>query len=126
MTSLAGGLTGVSAPARCWRWHRLRPGQVIANRYELRRRIGVGGVAEVFLAIDRVLGRKVALKFLTGMYAAEPTVVERFRREAKAAAALNHPNIVAVYDWGPHEDSYFMVMEYVPGANLKEILATRG
>ena len=73
---------------------------VFNDRYELQRRLGRGGMADVFLARDRLLDRPVAVKVLFPEFATDPSFVERFRREAQAAANLNHPNIVGVYDWG--------------------------
>lgn len=83
-------------------------------------------MADVFLAKDQLLDRPVAVKVLFPQYAAEPTFVARFRREAQAAANLNHPNIVAVYDWGEHQGTYFIVMEYVEGRTLADIIASEG
>ena len=83
-------------------------------------------MADVFLARDVLLDRPVAVKVLFPQFAAEPTFVERFRREAQAAANLNHPSIVAVYDWGEHDDTYFIVMEYVDGRSLAEVLRAEG
>ncbi|MBV9279129.1 MAG: serine/threonine protein kinase [Chloroflexi bacterium] len=94
----------------------------IADRYELRDRIGVGGAAEVYHALDLVLGRDVAVKVLHREAAGDPLFVERFKREARAAAALNHPNVVSIYDWGAIDDTYYMVMEYVNGPDLKKVL----
>ena len=74
--------------------------RVFANRYELGDAIGHGGMADVYLGHDRLLDRGVAVKVLAAAFASDPTNVERFRREAQSAAALNHPHIVAVYDWG--------------------------
>ncbi|MDQ3931187.1 MAG: protein kinase, partial [Chloroflexota bacterium] len=123
----AGGGTEVASK------HNVMEPRVIADRYELRNRIGTGGMAQVYLGVDRVLGREVAVKVLHPESATDPTFVERFRREAKAAAALNHPNVAAVYDWGSISASdpaaypvYYMVMEYVPGENIKELLERRG
>lgn len=99
---------------------------VLSGRYELHRRIARGGMADVFLARDQLLDRPVAVKVLFPQYAAEPTFVARFRREAQAAANLNHPSVVAVYDWGSHEDTYFIVMEYVEGRSLADLLAAEG
>jgi serine/threonine protein kinase len=96
--------------------------RVIAGRYELINRIGVGGVAYVYLARDQYLGRLVAIKVLTPGAAADPAFVERFKREAKAIAGLKHPNIVTVYDWGSGPEADYMVMEYVPGGNLADHL----
>ncbi len=78
-------------------------GRVFSNRYEIQREVAQGGMAEVYLAHDQLLNRPVALKALFPEYAREPSFVERFRREAQAAANLNHPNIVAIYDWGQEE-----------------------
>ncbi len=100
--------------------------QRIGERYELRQCIGIGGMARVYLAHDRALNRDVAVKILNPALAADPLFVERFRREARAAAALNHPNIVAIYDTGATDDTYYIVMEYVPGPNLKETIRERG
>lgn len=83
-------------------------------------------MADVFLARDVLLDRPVAVKVLFPQFAAEPTFVERFRREAQAAANLNHPSVVAVYDWGEHDDTYFIVMEYVDGRSLAEVLRAEG
>ncbi|MFT7597453.1 MAG: beta-lactam-binding protein with PASTA domain/predicted Ser/Thr protein kinase [Acidimicrobiales bacterium] len=83
-------------------------------------------MADVFLAHDQLLDRPVAVKVLFPQFAAEPTFVERFRREAQAAANLNHPSIVAVYDWGEHDNTYFIVMEYVEGRSLAEIIRAEG
>ena len=95
---------------------------VINDRYEIHKRIGRGGMADVFLARDRLLDRQVAIKVLFPEFAIDPNFVERFRREAQAAANLSHPNIVNVYDWGKYEGTYFIAMEYVQGRTLAEIL----
>jgi len=95
---------------------------VINGRYELGRRIGRGGMAEVFVARDRLLDRPVAVKILFAEYAKDPLFVERFRREAMSAASLNHPNIVGVYDWGQVDTTYYIAMEYVQGRTLADIL----
>ena len=95
---------------------------VINDRYELGQRIGRGGMADVFLARDLLLDRQVALKVLFPEHAIDPNFVERFRREAQSVAGLNHPNIVAVYDWGQYSNTYFMAMEYVKGRTLAEHL----
>lgn len=83
-------------------------------------------MADVFLAKDQLLDRPVAVKVLFPQYASEPTFVARFRREAQAAANLNHPSIVSVYDWGEHEGTYFIVMEYVEGRTLADVIASEG
>ena len=97
---------------------------VINDRYEIHKRVGRGGMADVFLARDLLLDRQVAIKILFPEFAIDPNFVERFRREAQAAANLSHPNIVNVYDWGKYEGTYFIAMEYVQGRNLAEILKT--
>src|SRR5438067_8182394 len=99
---------------------------VLAERYELQERLGAGGMAEVWLARDTLLARPVAVKLLDRRLAADGTTVEQFKREAQSAAGLNHPNIVAVYDWGRVHDTYYLVMEYVPGSNLKDLIKRRG
>ena len=101
--------------------------QVVLNgRYELHRRVGRGGMAEVYLARDRLLDRLVAIKILFPEFATDPSFVARFRREAQAAANLNHPNIVGVYDWGKERGTYYIVMEYVDGQTVSEILRNDG
>lgn len=99
--------------------------EMIAGRYKVAARIGAGGMAEVYRARDTNMGRTVAVKVLPAELAARPGFVERFRTEAQAAGRLQHPNVVTVYDWGTDEGSYFMVMEYVRGPTLREILADR-
>ena len=98
----------------------------IAGRYRIVGRIAAGGMGEVFRADDSVLGREVAIKVLHPQYAGDRGFVERFRREARAAAVLNHPNIVGVYDWGVTENTYFMVMEFIRGHSLRTILSRNG
>jgi serine/threonine protein kinase len=95
---------------------------VFNDRYEIQQRIGRGGMADVFVARDRLLDRPVAIKVLFPEFATDPNFVERFRREAQSAANLNHPNIVGVYDWGREANTYFMAMEYVNGRTLADIL----
>ena len=99
---------------------------LVNDRYRVERSIGRGGMAEVFLAHDILLDRPVALKVLFPEYAIDPNFVERFRREAQSAAALTHPNIVAVYDWGKVNATYFIAMEYVEGKTLATLLNERG
>jgi eukaryotic-like serine/threonine-protein kinase len=101
---------------------RLEAGQQIGTRYRLVRRIGSGGMADVWSADDEMLGRQVALKFLHERFGADEQFVERFRREAESAAGLQHPNIVSVYDRGEHEGRYWIAMEYVQGAALKDLI----
>ena len=95
---------------------------VVNDRYRVERSVGRGGMAEVFLAHDLLLDRPVALKVLFPEYANDPNFVERFRREAQSAAGLTHPNIVAVYDWGKVNNTYFIAMEFVLGRTLASIL----
>lgn len=103
------------------------PQTLIDDRYTLGELLGSGGMAEVCLAHDEVLDRDVALKILKNQYAENHEFVDRFRREARSAAALNHPNIVSVYDRGSSEDgTYYIVMEYVPGGTLKERILREG
>ena len=83
---------------------------VLNDRYEVQQRIGRGGMADVLLARDLLLDRPVAIKVLFAEHATDPSFVERFRREAQSAAALNHPNIVSVYDWGKYGSTYFIAM----------------
>ena len=99
---------------------------VLNDRYEIRQRIGRGGMADVFLARDLLLDRAVAIKVLFPEFATDPNFVERFRREAQSAAGLNHPNIVSVYDWGKYANTYFMAMEYVEGRTLADVLRANG
>src|SRR5919202_3532717 len=100
---------------------------LLDNRYDVGRPLGSGGMGEVFLARDRVLGRDVALKVLRRQYAGDREFAERFKREARSAASLSHPNIVQVYDRGDTEDgSSYIAMEYVPGGTLKERISTEG
>ncbi|MBC7247286.1 MAG: Stk1 family PASTA domain-containing Ser/Thr kinase [Actinobacteria bacterium] len=101
-------------------------GRVFNERYRLKEKIGSGGMADVFLADDLLLGREVAVKVLHPQYAADPSFIQRFRHEAQAAANLNHPNIVNIYDWGNEGDLYYIVMEYVEGRDLKDILKNEG
>jgi beta-lactam-binding protein with PASTA domain/predicted Ser/Thr protein kinase len=101
-------------------------GDVFATRYEVERELAKGGMADVFVAFDRQLKRRVAVKVLFSEFARDPSFVERFRREAQNAASLNHPNIAAVYDWGQERGTYYIVMEYVEGRSLRDIIRTEG
>lgn len=96
------------------------------GRYELHSRLARGGMADVYLARDQLLDRPVAVKVLFAQYASDPAFVERFRREAQAAANLNHPNVVSVYDWGEEGGTYYIVMEYVDGRSLADVLRQEG
>jgi serine/threonine-protein kinase len=103
-----------------------RRGTIFAGRYRLERKLGGGGMADVWLAEDQELGRKVAIKMLHDRYANDTQFVERFRREATHAAGLSHPNVVSIFDRGEAGGSYYIVMEYVEGRTLKELIVTRG
>lgn len=100
--------------------------KIIAERYELLELIGQGGMADVYLAQDIILNRTIAIKILRTSLAKDPIYVTRFQREASAAAALSHKNIVEIYDVGEDDDKYYIVMEYVPGMTLKELILKRG
>ena len=100
-------------------------GKLFDDRYRLERKIGSGGMADVYLAVDESLGRQVAIKILSDRYASDAGFVERFRREASAAASLNHPNIVSVYDRGEAEGTYYIAMEFLDGPTLKDEITRR-
>ncbi len=101
-------------------------GQIISERYEILRQIGEGGMANVYLAHDIILDRKVAIKILRGDLATDEKFVRRFQREALSASSLSHPNIVEMYDVGEDNGMYFIAMEYVEGKTLKQLLKRRG
>ena len=101
-------------------------GTLFAGRYRIARKLGGGGMADVYLAEDQELGRRVAVKMLHARYANDEQFVERFRREATHAAGLSHPNIVSIFDRGESDGSYYIVMEYVEGRTLKELIRSRG
>ena len=101
-------------------------GRILDGRYQLGSLLGAGGMARVYVATDRVLERQVAVKVLSPSDAQDPLFVERFRREARAAARLSHPNIVAVFDSGSDADQPYLVMEYVPGQSLAQLLHRQG
>ena len=103
-----------------------QPAQVYSDRYEILRQVARGGMAEVYLARDQLLDRRVALKVLFPELSIDRSFVERFRREAQSAANLSHPNIVSVYDWGEEDDTYFIVMEYIDGRPLSALLRAQG
>jgi eukaryotic-like serine/threonine-protein kinase len=96
------------------------------GRYRVMRKLGAGGMADVYLAEDEELGRRVAIKILNDRHANDDQFVERFRREAKNAAGLSHPNIVSIYDRGEAEGTYYIAMEFLDGRSLKELLVARG
>lgn len=99
---------------------------IIANRYEVFKHIGQGGMADVFLAMDTILNREVAIKILKSELCADPVSLVRFEREAQAATTLSHPNIVEIYDVGDYKGRRYIVMEYVPGRTLKQVIRSRG
>jgi tRNA A-37 threonylcarbamoyl transferase component Bud32 len=101
-------------------------GELIGGRYEIEELVGTGGMSSVYRARDSVLERRVALKVLHEHFSADPEYVERFRREARAIARLNHPNIVTVIDRGEFGKRQFIVFEHIPGENLKEIVEREG
>src|SRR5881392_143415 len=96
---------------------------IVDGRYRILNRIGSGGMADVYVAEDTHLGRQVALKMLHHRFAQDQEFVERFRREASAAAGLQHPNVVGVFDRGDHDGTYYIAMEYLRGRTLKDVLA---
>jgi len=101
---------------------RLEADTIVDGRYRVLYRVGSGGMADVYCAEDQQLGRKVALKVLYRRFAADEEFVERFRREASSAAGLQHPNVVAVYDRGAYDGTYYIAMEYLEGRSLKQIV----
>lgn len=100
--------------------------KLIANRYQLLESVGQGGMADVYKAMDTILNRIVAIKILRGELADDPMTLLRFQREASAASKLSHPNVVDVYDVGESEGRHYIVMEYVRGRTLKQLIAQRG
>lgn len=101
-------------------------GRTFNNRYTLTERVGLGGMAEVYRAKDNVLGRTVAVKVMLPQYAADPTFTKRFRQEAASAANLQSPYIVSIYDWGLDGETYYIVMEFLRGTDLKTAINERG
>ena len=99
---------------------------VLAERYRLTDHLARGGMADVYSAIDEVLGRKVAVKMLHANYATDDAFIQRFRREAQAAANLTHPNIVSIFDTGKDGGHYYIVMELVEGKTLRDVLRSEG
>ncbi|NLH63707.1 MAG: Stk1 family PASTA domain-containing Ser/Thr kinase [Erysipelotrichaceae bacterium] len=99
---------------------------IIANRYEVLSHLGKGGMADVFLGIDTILNRQVAIKVLRTEMNTDAVSILRFEREAQAAAALAHPNIVEIYDVGDYKGHHYIVMEYVVGQTLKQVIKSRG
>ncbi len=101
-------------------------GRTFNSRYQITERIGIGGMAEVYQAQDKVLGRMVAVKVMLPQYASDPAFTQRFKQEAAAAANLQSPYIVNIYDWGQDKGTYYIVMEYVRGSDLKTAINERG
>ena len=101
-------------------------GRVFSDRYKITERIGVGGMAEVYRAQDTVLGRTVAVKVMLPQYAESPDFTQRFKQEAAAAANLQSPYIVNIYDWGNDNGTYYIVMELIRGTDLKTGIKARG
>src|ERR671932_355877 len=99
---------------------------VFDGRYRIIRKLGSGGMANVYLAEDQELGRRVAINILNDRHAGDDQFIERFRREAKNAAGLSHPNIVSIFDRGEAEGTYYIAMEFLDGRSLKELIVTRG
>jgi eukaryotic-like serine/threonine-protein kinase len=104
----------------------IEPETLIDARYRVLSRLGSGGMADVYLAHDELLGREVAVKVLHHHFAEDQEFVERFRREASSAAALSHPNIVAIFDRGEWNGTYYIAMEYIAGRSLKQIVRETG
>ena len=102
------------------------PGRVLGGRYTVQDKIGTGGMAIVYRGLDEVLGRTVAIKTMLPQYASDPSFAARFKQEAQAAAALQSPYIVSVYDWGKDDDTYYIVMEYLRGTDLKSGIRRHG
>ena len=100
--------------------------RVLGGRYQVLDKVGTGGMATVYRGMDRVLGRTVAIKTMLPQYATDPSFAARFKQEAQAAAALNSPYIVSVYDWGKDGDTYYIIMEYLRGTDLKSGIRKHG
>ncbi len=104
----------------------VEPDTIIDGRYRVLSRLGSGGMADVYLAEDQLLGRRLAVKVLHHHFAEDQEFVERFRREASSAAGLSHPNIVAIFDRGEWDGTYYIAMEFVPGRSLKALVREQG
>ena len=119
------GRSGISGPngsgSRGW-----ATGTRFGDRYLVGRLIGEGGWAETYEGQDLLLGRTVALKVLRTQFAADPTLVDRFEREARISAAVSHPNVVAVYDYGTQDGSFFIALQFIAGEDLKQLIVRQG
>ncbi|HWR31032.1 MAG TPA: protein kinase, partial [Negativicutes bacterium] len=104
----------------------MNPNGLLDGRYRLLERIGGGGMAEVYLAEDVLLTRRVAVKILRSQFIGDDDFVTRFRQEARAAARLSHPNIVSIFDVGCEADTHYIIMEYVAGETLKDLIKREG
>jgi beta-lactam-binding protein with PASTA domain/tRNA A-37 threonylcarbamoyl transferase component Bud32 len=102
------------------------PDRTFGGRYAVGERVGSGGMAEVYRGRDELLGREVAVKVLSERFSRDPTFVERFRREAQSAANLNHPNIVSLYDFGADNGTYYIVMEFIDGLSVSDLIQREG
>ena len=98
----------------------------LGGRYRVEARIGSGGMGEVYRGVDTVLDRTVAIKILLPQFARDANFVDRFRREAQAAARLNHPNLVGIYDSGADGETQFIVMEFIEGRTLEDFMSSGG
>ena len=101
-------------------------GRLLGGRYEIIQRVGGGGMAVVYKAKDRLLGRYIAVKVMNPSLSNDEEYIQRFQREAKNAASLSHPNVVCLYAVGQEENMYYLVMEYIDGPSLKELIQQRG
>lgn len=121
-------IDGLRARARVagWKSNMVEPDTIIDGRYRVLSRLGSGGMADVYLAEDQLLGRRLAVKVLHHHFAEDQEFVERFRREASSAARLSHPNIVGIFDRGEWDGTYYIAMEYVPGRSLKALVRDQG
>ena len=99
--------------------------KILKNRYKVIKKIGNGGMAAVYKAEDTLLDRNVALKILRSQFADDEEFIKRFKREAKAAASLTHPNVVNIFDVGREDEHHFIVMEYIYGKTLKQLISER-
>src|SRR4051795_1393566 len=104
----------------------IEPETIVDGRYRVISRLGSGGMADVYLAHDQLLGREVAVKVLHHHFAEDQEFVERFKREASSAAGLSHPNIVGIFDRGEWNGTYYIAMEYIAGRSLKQIVRETG